>query len=228
MTVEMERLTANLARLAKNEADSIQMQAVATALNEGYDLANKIAREGGLAEIIQQLFARLLAAYDPLSCIKGKRILDIACGSSTSKAPVLIHVKGPFGKKTIHNANPSGFTAQFEPWFCRMLLELEAQPVGVDIGDLQGETFEHYQADLGVLGALDFLPSQSFDGVQDSRLFGSPEFTKQFPRRADRKRIAEEIVRQERRLLKPGGIVIHSDAKDLIRSVNVYPPHIGV
>jgi hypothetical protein len=210
----IEGLITNLTRLTKRETDRILLSEVVQALDQRYDLANKIAKEGGLAEIIQQLFGRLLAAYDDLSCIKGQRILDIACGSSTSKAPVVVHVKGPFGNTKIHNHSTSGFTAQFEPWFCRILLELEAQPVGVDIGDLEGEAFEHYNADLGMIGALDFLPSQCFDGVQDSRLFGSPEFTKQFPRRADRLKIAEEILRQERRLLKPSGVVIHSDAKD--------------
>jgi hypothetical protein len=47
-------------------------------------------------------------------------------------------------------------------------------------------------------------------------LFGSPEFTAQFPRSADRLQVAREIRRQERRLLKPGGILIHSDALDLV------------
>jgi hypothetical protein len=92
-----------------------------------------------------------------------------------------------------------------------MLLELGADAVGVDIGDLEGEAFEHYTVDLGRIGALDFLPSHSFDGLQDSRLFGSPEFTAVFPERSQRLSIMEEIKRQERRLLKKGGIVIHSD-----------------
>jgi hypothetical protein len=67
--------------------------------------------------------------------------------------------------------------------------------------------------DLGKPGALDFLPDTSFDGIQDSRLFGSPEFTAQFPNQADRLKVAQEIKRQEQRLLKPGGIIIHSDAR---------------
>ncbi|HET6701727.1 MAG TPA: hypothetical protein VFH14_07990 [Gemmatimonadaceae bacterium] len=41
-------------------------------------------------------------------------------------------------------------------------------------GDLDGERFEHHRVDLGKPGALDFLTAASFDGVQDSRLFGSP------------------------------------------------------
>jgi len=65
--------------------------------------------------------------------------------------------------------------------------------------------------DLGRAGALDFLPAASFDGVQDSRLFGSPEFRKVYPRRRDHERVKAEIARQERRVLRPGGVLIHSD-----------------
>ena len=51
-----------------------------------------------------------------------------------------------------------GYTALFEPWFCRILFELEAAPVGVDFGDLEQEVFIHHHVDLGKPGALDFLP----------------------------------------------------------------------
>jgi len=77
--------------------------------------------------------------------------------------------------------------------------------------------FAHYRADLGRIGALDFLPDRSFDALQDSRLFGSPEFTAQFPDQADRLKIAQEIKSQEQRLLKTDGIMIHSDADALLR-----------
>ncbi len=105
-----------------------------------------------------------------------------------------------------------GYTALFEPWFCRILFELGANPVGIDFGDLESQVFIHYRVDLGKIGALDFLPAHSFDAVQDSRLFGSPEFTAQFPLQADRLQIAREVKQQEQRLLKANGIVIHSDA----------------
>jgi hypothetical protein len=98
----------------------------------------------------------------------------------------------------------------------KVLLPLGAYPVGIDFGELEGEAFEHYRVDLGQIGALDFLPSHSFDAVQDSRLFGSPEFKSQFPDPADRLKIALEIRRQEQRLLKTGGRIIHSDAETLV------------
>jgi hypothetical protein len=87
----------------------------------------------------------------------------------------------------------------------------------VDFGNLESEVFVHYRVDLGKIGALDFLPDHSFDAVQDSRLFGSPEFTAQFPNQADRVKIAQEIKRQEQRLLKANGTVIHSDADSLLK-----------
>lgn len=99
----------------------------------------------------------------------------------------------------------------FEPWFARLLLELGAEPVALDAGDLEGERFEHHRVDLGRPGALDFFPDGSFDGVQDSRLFGSPEFRKAYPRRRDHERVRTEIARQERRVLKRRGVLIHSD-----------------
>jgi hypothetical protein len=37
-----------------------------------------------------------------------------------------------------------------------------------------------------------------------------------FKRSADRLAVAAEIVRQEERLLKPGGIIIHLDARELV------------
>ena len=163
-------------------------------LDERYDLARKVAREPELAAILEEFIGRLQRAFGSLERVRGKRILDIASGSSTSRSPKT-------GKRT----------ALFEPWFARLLLELGAEPVALDSGDLDGEAFEHYRVDLGRPGALDFLPAASFDGVQDSRLFGSPEFRKAYPRQRDHERVRAEIARQERRLLKPNGVLIHSD-----------------
>ena len=187
------------------------------ALDDKYNLSIKIKQEPGLKEIIQQLLGRIYQAYGLFSTLKGQRILDIACGSNTSKAPSFIFVDTPFGEHRIPIPSTEGYTAQFEPWFCRILVELGADTVGIDLGDLDGELFEHYNVDLGQPDALSFLPDHSFDGVQDSRLFGSPEFTAMFPNRADRLKIAAEIWRQEQRLLKAGGIVIHSDAVHLLK-----------
>ena len=210
------RLIAKLNHLWKNEEDHILVANTIRVLDTRYDLNRKITKEPGVEEIIKQMFGRLANSFEKLSNIQNKKILDIACGSNTSKAPASLFIDTPFGRKTVGRSS-KGYTAQFEPWFCRMLFELGANPVGIDLGDLESEIFVHYRVDLGKLGALDFLPDRSFDAVQDSRLFGSPEFTAQFPNQADRLKIAQEIKQQEQRLLIANGIVIHSDADALLR-----------
>jgi hypothetical protein len=163
-------------------------------LDERHELGRKIDREPELASILEEFIGRLQRAFGSLTRVKAKRILDIASGSNSSGSPAT-------GKRT----------AMFEPWFARLLLELGGEPVALDGGDLADERFEHHRVDLGRPGVLDFLPTASFDGVQDSRLFGSPEFRKGYPRRRDHERIKAEIARQERRVLKPDGVLIHSD-----------------
>lgn len=163
-------------------------------LNDRYELRRKIAREPGLAAILEEFIGRLERAFGSLEGVRGKRILDIASGSNSSRSP-------DTGKRT----------ALFEPWFARLVLALGGAPVAVDAGDLDGEPFEHHRVDLGRAGALDFLPAGSFDGVQDSRLFGSPEFRRAYPRKRDLERVKAELARQERRVLKPSGVLIHTD-----------------
>ena len=204
-----------LARLAGGQEDRLLIADMITVLDDKYDLSAKMVREPGVEDIIQQLVGRIVTAFGQLSKVQGKRILDIACGSNTSKAPSSICINTPSWEKRIRVSNTEKYTAHFEPWFCRMLLALGAYPVGIDLGDLESEAFEHHRVDLGAKGALDFLPGHSFDAIQDSRLFGSPEFTSRFPKEADRLRVVREIRRQEQRLLKPDGIVIHSDAEGL-------------
>ena len=164
------------------------------ALGRRYGLAAKRRHEPELDTILDEFVARLRAAFGSLAAVRGKRILDLASGSNSSRHPRT-------GRRT----------ALFEPWFARLLVELGADPVAIDLGDLAGEPFEHHRVDLGQPGGLDFLADASFDGVQDSRLFGSPEFRSAYPGRSDRARVKAEIKRQERRLLRPGGVLIHTD-----------------
>ena len=205
-----------LSHLTTNPEEQDLMTGLLKVLDDKYSLSQKIDREPGLEDIIKQLAGRIYRAYGAFTKLKGERILDIASGSSTSKAPPFVFVNTPFGEKRIPIAHGDGYTAQFEPWFCRILHEIGADPVGVDLGNLDGESFEHYNVNLGQPGALNFLADHSFDAVHDSRLFGSPEFTAQFPNQEDRLKVAVEIWRQEQRLLKTNGIVIHSDAAYLV------------
>ena len=141
-----------------------------------------------------EFVSRLITAFGLLSAIHERAVLDLACGSNSSRSPVT-------GLRT----------AEFEPWMCRLLVALGGRPVGIDIGDLADETFEHHRVDLGVPAALDFLATGSFDAIHESRLFGSPEF--RAAHASATARIRREIHRQERRLLRPGGILIHSDGR---------------
>ena len=213
---KLDRLIASLVHLWKHPQDYLLMARSIQELDSRYDLHKKLEKEPEVAGIIQQMTGRLAHSFKRLTNIKEKRILDIACGSNTSRAPASLNFILPFGIKPLFRPN-RGYSALFEPWFCRMLFELGARTVGVDLGDLEQEIFEHHRVDLGKPRALDFLEDASFDAIQDSRLFGSPEYTAEFPEQADRMKVAVEIVRQEQRLLKPDGIIIHSDAMELLK-----------
>jgi hypothetical protein len=191
MTDAIGRLTA----LGRTESDRALLRQALLDLNANDGLATKLAAESMLPDVIAEFIGRLTRAYGSLAAIRDQVVLDIACGSNSSRSPVT-------GRRTV----------AFEPWMCRLLAALGARPVGLDIGDLERERFEHHHVDLGVPGALDFLPSASFDAIHESRLFGSPEFRSVYGPASDR--VRAEITRQEARLLKPGGILIHSDAYD--------------
>lgn len=185
---------ARLAALGWTPADRATLARALDQLDAHHQLGAKIAAEPNLAAIMTEFVTRLLDAFGSLAVPRDLAVLDIACGSSSSRSPVT-------GRQT----------PEFEPWMCRLLLELGAHPLGVDIGDLAGEPFEHHRVDLGIPGALDFLASGSFDAIHESRLFGSPEFRAAHGPATER--IRREIHRQERRLLRPGGTLIHSDGR---------------
>ena len=210
-----DQLIFTLGKIAWGQEDRLLIANMISVLDDKYNLVAKMTREPGVEHIVRQLVERLGRSFGRLHNVQGKRVLDLACGSNTSKPPAPNCINTPFWRKRIRVPNTEKYAAQFEPWFCRMLLALGGHPVGIYLGDLASEAFEHYRVDLGQKAGLDFLPDHSFDAIQDSRLFGSPEFTSQFPREADRLRVAREITQQEQRLLRPDGIVIHSDAEAL-------------
>ena len=183
-----------LVALGRTSADRAVLRHALQTLDVRYVLAAKLELEPNLAGIIAEFVTRLLDAFGSLSAIRGKVVLDLACGSNSSRSPIS-------GRRTV----------EFEPWMCRLLAELGAHPVGLDIGDLDDETFEHHRVDLGLPGGLDFLPSGAFDAIHESRLFGSPEFRAAYG--PETERIRAELHRQERRLLRPDGILIHSDGR---------------
>jgi SAM-dependent methyltransferase len=190
----MADVFANIVALGRTDADRALLRRALGELDAHHQLASKITSKPNLAVIMSEFVTRLRDAFGTLSAIRGQAVLDIACGSSSSRSPL------------------TGLqTSEFEPWMCRLLWELGAHPVGLDIGDIAGEAFEHHRVDLGVPSALDFLASGSFDAIHESRLFGSPEFRSAHGPATER--IRREIHRQERRLLRSGGIIIHSDGR---------------
>lgn len=84
----------------------------------------------------------LRAAFPDLEDVKGKRVLDIACGSRTY---------------------PDNRDYVYEPWMCRLLLRLGALPVGIDLFAQKGERFRSRQRDLLEPGALAGVKSSFFD-----------------------------------------------------------------
>ncbi len=134
--------------------------------------------------------------------IKGKRILDLGCGSTGGTEESL----------------PEYFGVLFQPWLCRTLVELGAYPIGVDIGELEREKFEAYRTNLLTLGALAMLPDDSIDVVHSRALFTSPELDEQFHRssppwlfRPEREDYLMKLLKlQVERVLKPGGSFVYS------------------
>ena len=57
--------------------------------------------------------------------------------------------------------------ARYQPWYCRILQEAGAQPVGTDIRTNAGERFESHAMDLSDPKALERFPDESFDHAND-------------------------------------------------------------
>ena len=161
-----------------------------------------------IAARLDKLVAQVIASYGSLENVKGKRILDIGCGSRHSLWP-----PDADSPKTLAELST---TPVFEPWLCRFLILAGADPVGIDMNDNSTEAFTSFKVDIAVPGALNFLPDESFDGVLDHSLFGSPEFMQMHPVRAERLAIVEEIKKQEGRLLKKDGALITTSTYGII------------
>ncbi len=119
--------------------------------------------------------------------LTGRAILDIGCGSNTP-----IH-----GQQNTY----------FPPWMCRTLNHIGAKPVGIDIGDLTREQFEHYTLDVTQPNALvNALGNRKFDAVYTRDLRG------QSIRANNLVHTAEEIyailLPQVEYLLNPNGVFI--------------------
>ena len=204
-----------LLTLTPEEETRVKEKAMSYRRHNNHDTDEYLLQEARVAVLSQKIFTRLREKYDlqdldrldakhiyqntlesalhdtakmfgGFENVRGKRILDIACGSLTSQDEFA--------------DNPR----LYEPWLCRALWELEAEPVGVDIGNLDGEEFEHHNIDLSVPGALNFFPEKSFDGIHLSKLRTSPAF-EDATTEDERHTIRDEIETQATRLLKDDG-----------------------
>lgn len=177
--------------LVKPEHSNEEIKAsVFAALKEKYPSANS----EDFSDFWPNIWVDSLAErFGSLENIRGKRALDLACGSLDSLDD------GP----------------GFEPWLPRILTELGASVVGIDIGSLEGEPYEHYNIDLSAKGALNFLPDHYFDIIHVksfNRGAPSPILVKQLiwrdhktPITEQLQKIEDEIQVQQRRLLKEDG-----------------------
>ena len=95
---ELEQLIANLSRSWKDPRDQILLAGMIRALDTRYSLSRKMASERGVEGILAQMLGRLANSFGRLSVVQGKRILDIACGSNTSKAPASLYINTPSAK----------------------------------------------------------------------------------------------------------------------------------
>ncbi len=125
--------------------------------------------------------------------LRGKRILDLGSGATSSPDNVL-----------------HGVRRSFEPWYARALHELGSEPVAIDLGQFDNEEFESHSKDLLEKGALDFLPDKTFDAVHMSLFLQSPTLErelKRFGKFDDRRfeEVKQELKQQIERVLKDEG-----------------------
>lgn len=128
---------------------------------------------------------------DDFERIRGKRIVDLGCGST----------RGQWAMEAA-TAN-DGHEIFWAPWFCRVLHEMGADVAGVDIAPNDGEEFEHHAADLrNPEEALSRFPDHSVDYVTTQAFWDAPELTQS---RVASLPMKEGIITQAFRMLKPDG-----------------------
>ncbi len=127
--------------------------------------------------------------------IKEKTIIDLGCGNNGGT-----------------EANEEAYVRN-EPWFCRLLHELGANIIGIDNGYLDREPFSHFQLDLTVPGALDFIGDESADVVMADHFFHSEDLLYQKMRnpKLNIKDLRMQLFPQIQRILKRNGFYLEDD-----------------
>jgi hypothetical protein len=145
-------------------------------------------------EVISSTIGRVY--YASGDNLENKSILDLGCGSNSDN-PIMSYDNylnvGHFGERT------------FEPWLCRSLSILGANPIGVDCGSLDGERFEHYCLNLLSKKSLNFIPDNSIDIAHSRLLYSSPQLGIMG---GNEEKIKEVLIPQLERIVKPEGIYL--------------------
>jgi hypothetical protein len=137
--------------------------------------------------IMRRIFTHvdfLRAAYQDIHEVKGKRILDLACGA------------------TNYEDNARG---KYDPWMSRLLKHLDACPLGIDICPQKNESFDSLPADLTVHDALGILDTASFDSIYVCAFPTRKMIQRLVERGIEWAPLRENMMEHLNRALKPDG-----------------------
>ena len=154
---------------------------------------------GKLALLLEKLPGRNL---------KNKVIIDLGCGYIGGRD------KTPEAKETTETEDPAEKDCRNHPWFCRILYILGARPIGIDIGNMEGEEFQHHRLDLLEDNALRDFPAESADAVIADELFHSARLIemKIKNRKLPIKNLRRKLFPQIQGILKTKGFYLEEDA----------------
>ncbi|MBN1377565.1 hypothetical protein JW949_04520 [Candidatus Woesearchaeota archaeon] len=140
-------LTEDIKKSRENKINDVMPELI-----KKYSINDEKTQEYAEEAISRQLGYILWA----LSCeLENKKILDLGCGANREKWEK---------------------NRRYEPWLCRALLIMGAKPIGIDIGNLDKEKFEHYNIDLDTIDIekLGDKYKHSVDLANARSLFSSP------------------------------------------------------
>lgn len=131
--------------------------------------------------------------------VRGKIILDLGCGS----------IGGTYESESMNKER------QFEPWLSRILHAIGGRPIGIDVGDLSEEHFEHYSRDLTKKEALSMISDDSVDLAFATAFYDSPELGKRSGASfhdSQKESVRQKLLPQLKRVLKDDAVFLESDA----------------
>lgn len=129
----------------------------------------------------------LRASYSDLEQLKGKRVLDVACGARLV---------------------PDNTEQQWDPWMPRLLTLLGAVPHGIDLFRQTNESFESTVKDLVEEDALACFDDNSFDAYYLSGFPNRISLQRIHNGPIGWTALRTNMERHLQRILKPEGIVI--------------------